>query len=82
MGRGYAAFWRKGSAGEFHGSSSASFVCGVSTIRARTSASQACRSTFPSLTPPTPIKPRSFYGSVEIDISRPVKAFDTILTRS
>jgi hypothetical protein len=33
----------------------------------------------PSPTPPTPIKPRRFYGSVEIDISRPVKAFDTIL---
>ena len=33
----------------------------------------------PSLTPPTPIKPRRFYGSVEIDINRPVKAFDTIL---
>jgi hypothetical protein len=45
VGRGYAAFWRKGSAGEFHGSSSASFVCGVSAIRARTSASQACGST-------------------------------------
>ena len=28
---------------------------------------------------PTPIKPRRFYGSVEIDINRPVKAFDTIL---
>jgi hypothetical protein len=33
----------------------------------------------PSPTPPTPIKPRRFYGSVEIDINRPVKAFDTIL---
>jgi uncharacterized protein len=33
----------------------------------------------PSPTPPPPIKPRRFYGSVEIDISRPVKAFDTIL---
>jgi uncharacterized protein len=32
-----------------------------------------------SRTPPTPIKPRRFYGSVEIDINRPVKAFDTIL---
>ena len=33
----------------------------------------------PSPTLPTPIKPRRFYGSVEIDINRPVKAFDTIL---
>ena len=29
--------------------------------------------------PPTPIKPRRFYGSVEIDINRPVKAIDPIL---
>ncbi len=28
---------------------------------------------------PPPSKPRRFYGSVEIDMSRPVKAFDTIL---
>ena len=33
----------------------------------------------PSPTPPTPIKPRRFYGSVEIDVNRPVKASDTIL---
>jgi hypothetical protein len=26
-----------------------------------------------------PIKPRRFYGSVEIDMVRPVKAFDAIL---
>jgi hypothetical protein len=31
----------------------------------------------PSPTLPTPIKPRRFDGSVEIDINRPVKAFDT-----
>jgi hypothetical protein len=29
--------------------------------------------------PQTPSKPRRFYGSVEIDMNRPVKAFDTIL---
>jgi hypothetical protein len=34
-----------------------------------------------SVTPPpqTPAKPHRFYGSVEIDMNRPVKAFDTIL---
>jgi hypothetical protein len=31
---------------------------------------------------PPPLKPRRFYGSVEIDMNRPVKAFDTILPRS
>jgi hypothetical protein len=30
-------------------------------------------------TPQSPSKPRRFYGSVEIDMNRPVKAFDTIL---
>ena len=29
--------------------------------------------------PQPPSKPRRFYGSVEIDMNRPVKAFDTIL---
>ena len=29
--------------------------------------------------PAPPTKPRRFYGSVEIDMARPVKAFDTIL---
>ena len=29
--------------------------------------------------PQTPAKPHRFYGSVEIDMNRPVKAFDTIL---
>jgi hypothetical protein len=29
--------------------------------------------------PPTPTKPHRFYGSVEIDMNRPVKAFDAIL---
>ena len=36
----------------------------------------------PSVTgsaPQPPSKPRRFYGSVEIDMNRPVKAFDTIL---
>jgi hypothetical protein len=33
----------------------------------------------PSLTPVPPTKPHRFYGSVEIDMNRPVKAFDTIL---
>jgi hypothetical protein len=32
-----------------------------------------------TLPPPAPTKPHRFYGSVEIDINRPVKAFDTIL---
>jgi hypothetical protein len=36
----------------------------------------------PSPTPPTPIKPRRFYGSVEIDINRPVKASTPSCTRS
>ena len=29
--------------------------------------------------PPAPTKPHRFYGSVEIDMNRPVKAFDAIL---
>ncbi|MGP0082005.1 MAG: hypothetical protein ACLP0B_00025, partial [Steroidobacteraceae bacterium] len=32
-----------------------------------------------SVTAPVPAKPRRFYGSVEIDMNRPVKAFDAIL---
>jgi len=32
-----------------------------------------------SALPPQPAKPRRFYGSVEIDMNRPVKAFDAIL---
>ena len=29
---------------------------------------------------PTPAKPRRFFGSVEIDMNRPVKAFDAIIS--
>ena len=32
-----------------------------------------------SITAPVPTKPRRFFGSVEIDMNRPVKAFDAIL---
>jgi hypothetical protein len=35
--------------------------------------------TGPAPQPQPPSKPRRFYGSVEIDMNRPVKAFDTIL---
>ena len=33
----------------------------------------------PSPTPPAPRQPTRFYGSVEIDMVRPVKSFDAIL---
>ena len=36
-------------------------------------------STAPPPVPQVPTKPRRFYGSVEIDMNRPVKAFDAIL---
>jgi hypothetical protein len=42
-------------------------------------AASASGPTATSSVPQPPVRPRRFYGSVEIDMNRPVKAFDTIL---